>query len=156
MPELLTVGTKAPDFTLINGQGSTVSLKDFLGKKVIIYFYPKDNTPGCTSQACGFRDSYGDFQSSNTIVIGISKDNVKSHSNFAAKYELPFVLLCDEEGKVCEQFGVWKIKKNYGKEYMGIVRSTFVINEEGIIEKVFPNVKVDGHVEKVLDYINGK
>lgn len=153
MTELLTVGMKAPQFSLLDGQGRLISLNDFLGKKMIIYFYPKDATPGCTTQACGFRDFYGDFTSANTIVIGISKDSIKSHSSFAAKFELPFILLSDEDGDVCEQFGVWQLKKNYGKEYMGIVRTTFIIDEEGNVEKVFPKVKVEGHVQEVLSYI---
>lgn len=154
MSELLTVGMKAPHFSLLDGQGRLISLNDFLGKKIIIYFYPKDATSGCTTQACGFRDFYGDFTSANTIVIGISKDSIKSHSSFAAKFELPFILLSDEDGDVCEQFGVWQLKKNYGKEYMGIVRTTFIIDEVGNVEKVFPKVKVEGHVQEVLSYIS--
>lgn len=153
MAELLTISTKVPDFLLLDGQGKSISPKDFLGKRVIIYFYPKDDTPGCTTEACGFRDHNGDFSAANTVVIGISRDSVKSHSNFASKFELPFILLSDEEGEVCELFGVWQLKKNYGKEYMGIVRTTFIIDEAGSVEKVFANVKAEGHVEAVLEYI---
>lgn len=150
---LLETGTKAPNFSLLNEKGELISLNDFLGKKIILYFYPKDNTPGCTTQACGFRDSYSDIKAANTIVIGISKDSIKSHNNFITKYELPFLLLSDKDNDVCEKYGVWQLKKNYGKEYMGIVRTTYLINEEGIIEKVFPKVKVEGHIEEVLSYI---
>lgn len=156
MAELLTVGAKAPNFTLLDGEGKTIALSDFLGKKIIIYFYPKDDTPGCTIEACGFRDHHGDFSSANTVVIGISKDSVKSHSNFAAKFELPFILLSDEAGDICEQFGVWQLKQNFGKEYMGIVRTTFIIDETGNIEKVFPKVSAEGHVEEVLEAIKNR
>lgn len=153
MDMLLKEGDRAPDFTLEDGQGNKVSLKDFAGKKIILYFYPKDSTPGCTKEACGFRDHFGEFQTEDIIVIGISKDSVKSHSNFAAKFNLPFVLLSDGEGAVCEAYGVWQLKKNYGKEYMGIVRTTYIINENGAIAKVFPKVKVEGHVEAVLEAV---
>jgi len=153
MTELLKEGDLAPQFSLNDGQGNLITLKDFLGKKIVLYFYPKDATPGCTKEACGFRDRYGDFVNANTIIIGISKDSEKTHSHFAAKFGLPFILLSDAEGVTCQDYGVWQLKKLYGKEYMGISRSTFIINEKGYIDKVFPNVKVAGHVEEVLKFI---
>lgn len=153
MADIMKVGELAPEFTLLDGQGNTVNLKDFSGKKVILYFYPKDATPGCTTEACDFRDRNGDFENANTVIIGVSKDSEKSHAKFASKFELPFVLLSDSEGTVCEAYGVWQLKKNYGKEYMGISRTTFIIDEKGYIEKVFTNVKVSGHVDEVLKYI---
>ena len=153
MANYLEVGQKAIDFVLKDSRGEDVALSSFKGKKVVLYFYPKDNTPGCTKEACAFRDAHKDFSDSNTVIIGISKDNVSSHSKFLEKFDLPFILLSDEEGKVIADYGVWLLKKNYGKEYMGIARTTYVIDEEGTITKVFPNVKVNDHVEKVLQFI---
>lgn len=153
MAALLEVGTIAPDFMLFNGLGEEVRLSDFRGKKVVLYFYPKDNTPGCTKQACGFRDAYADFKKADTVIIGISKDSVKSHANFTTKHALPFTLLSDPETEVCEMYGIWQLKKNYGREYMGIVRTTYIIDEQGTIVKVYPKVKVKEHIEKVLEDI---
>ena len=150
---MLEVGTKAPDFTLQDQHGSLVSLSDFQGKKVVLYFYPKDNTPGCTRQACAFAASYEGFKSRDVVVIGISKDSVASHLKFAEKYDLPFVLLSDPDHAVIEAYGAWQEKKNYGKVSMGVVRSTYLMNEEGIIEKVMPKVKPDTNAEEILAYL---
>ncbi len=147
---------KAPEFTLLDKNGNSVSLSDYLGKKVVLYFYPKDNTPGCTRQACAFAQSYNDFVEKDVIVIGISKDSVASHLKFALKHELPFVLLSDPEHQVIEAYGVWQEKKLYGKVSMGVVRSTYLINEEGIIEKVMPKVKPDNNAAEILAYLNGE
>lgn len=138
---MLKIGTKAPDFTLLDKDGNTVSLSDFVGKKVVIYFYPKDNTPGCTKQACSYRDASDNFEKYNAVVIGISKDSVKSHSKFAEKYELPFLLLADPELDAIQKYDVWQEKKLYGKTYMGVVRSTYVIDEQGRIAYAFEKVK---------------
>ena len=153
---MLEVGMKAPDFTLPDKNGNSVSLSDFLGKKVILYFYPKDNTPGCTRQACAFAQSYIDFQAKNTVVLGISKDSIASHLKFAEKYELPFVLLSDPELQAIQAYGVWQEKKLYGKISMGVVRSTYLIDEEGVIEKVMPKVKPDTNAAEILAYLNGE
>lgn len=146
----LDIGQKAPDFTLLTNGDSEVSLSDFAGKKVIVYFYPKDATPGCTKQACGFRDHKPQFDSKGITVIGISKDSVRSHDKFVDKENLNFILASDEDGSTCENYGVWVEKSMYGKKYMGIDRSTFLIDEAGNIEKVWRKVKVPGHVEEVL------
>ncbi|WP_134703321.1 thioredoxin-dependent thiol peroxidase [Ammoniphilus sp. YIM 78166] len=143
----------APDFTLPASNGENVTLCDFKGKNVVLYFYPKDMTPGCTTEACDFRDDYEAFQSLDTIVIGVSPDPITQHQKFIAKHNLNFILLADENHEVAETYGVWKLKKNYGKEYMGIERTTFVIDQEGKIAKVFPKVKVKGHVQEVLAFI---
>ena len=153
---MLEVGSKAPAFTLNDKNGNPVSLSDFLGTKVILYFYPKDNTPGCTRQACAFAQSYEEFERNDVVVIGISKDSVASHLKFAQKYELPFVLLSDPELQTIEAYGVWQEKKLYGKVSMGVVRSTYLINEEGIIEKVMPKVKPDTNAADILAYLNGE
>lgn len=153
---MLDVGTKAPEFTLPDKAGNLVSLSDFLGKKVILYFYPKDNTPGCTRQACAFARNYGAFQEKNAVVIGISKDSTASHLKFAQKYELPFVLLSDPELQAIQAYGVWQEKKLYGKVSMGVVRATYLINEEGIIEKVMPKVKPDTNADEILAYLAGE
>ena len=153
---MLEVGMKAPDFTLPDKQGIPVSLSDFLGKKVVLYFYPKDNTPGCTRQACAFAQSYSRFEANNVVVIGISKDSVASHLKFAEKYELPFVLLSDPELQAIQAYGVWQEKKLYGKVSMGVVRSTYLINEQGVIEKVMPKVKPDTNADEILAYLNGE
>ena len=150
---MLEVGTKAPDFTLQDQHGSLVSLSDFQGKKVVLYFYPKDNTPGCTRQAVAFAANYESFKSADAVVIGISKDSVASHLKFAEKYDLPFVLLSDPDHAVIEAYGAWQEKKNYGKVSMGVVRSTYLMNEEGIIEKVMPKVKPDTNAEEILAYL---
>ena len=147
---MLNIGDKAPDFTLCDKNGSPVSLSDFLGKKVVVYFYPKDNTPGCTRQACAFAGAYQEFKSKNVEVIGISKDSVASHVKFAEKYDLPFVLLSDPELAAIKAYGVWQEKKNYGKISMGVVRSTFIIDEKGYIEKVMPKVKPDTNAAEIL------
>ena len=153
MSEYIAIGQKAPDFTLPNKDGENVNLSNFLGKKVVLYFYPKDSTPGCTTEACDFRDRIKDFSDKNVVIVGVSKDSSKSHTNFTDKYQLPFELLSDKEGQVCEAYGIWQLKKNYGREYMGIVRTTYVISEEGLVEKVYKVSRVKGHVEKVLEEI---
>ena len=150
---MLEVGTKAPDFTLQDQHGSLVSLSDFQGRKVVLYFYPKDNTPGCTRQAVAFAANHERFKSADVVVIGISKDSVASHLKFAEKYDLPFVLLSDPDHAVIEAYGAWQEKKNYGKVSMGVVRSTYLMNEEGIIEKVMPKVKPDTNAEEILAYL---
>jgi peroxiredoxin Q/BCP len=147
------VGQAVLDFTLPASNGKEVSLSDYKGKKVVIYFYPKDMTPGCTTESCEFRDFHGDYKKLNTEVIGISPDDLKSHDQFIKKHDLPFLLLADEEQKVCELFDVWKLKKNFGKEYMGVERSTFLIDEEGKLAKEWRSVKVDGHVKEVLESV---
>ena len=151
----LDVGDKAPDFALPTDGGGTASLKAMKGKKVVLYFYPKDDTPGCTKEACGFRDAVADFSKAGAEIIGVSKDSVARHDKFKAKYELPFALIADEDGTLCEAYGVWQEKKNYGKTYMGIVRSTFLIDEHGKIAAVWRNLRVKGHVEKVLEVAQG-
>ncbi len=150
---MIEAGMKAPDFTLKDRDGNEVSLSSFLGKKVIIYFYPKDNTPGCTRQACAFAGAYDEFKKIDAEVIGISKDSAASHEKFAAKYSLPFILLSDPELEAIKAYGVWQEKKLYGKLSMGVVRSTFIIDENGIVEKVMPKVKPDTNAEEILDYL---
>ena len=147
---MLEVGMKAPDFTLADKDGKSVSLLDFLGKKVVLYFYPRDNTPGCTRQACAFAGSYAQFREKNVEVIGISKDSVASHVKFAEKYSLPFILLSDPELTAIQAYGVWQEKKQYGKVSMGVVRTTFLIDEEGNIAAVMPKVKPDTNAEEIL------
>ena len=150
---MIKEGTKAPNFTLNDKDGNSVSLSDFLGKKVVLYFYPKDNTPGCTRQACAFAAAYEGFKNKNTVVIGISKDSVASHVKFAEKYDLPFILLSDPERVAIEAFGVWQEKKMCGKISMGVVRTTFIIDEQGIVEKVMEKVKPDTNAQEILDYL---
>ena len=152
---MLETGTKAPDFTLNGKDGKAVSLSDFMGKKVVLYFYPKDNTPGCTRQACAFAAAYEDFKTLDAVVIGVSKDSEASHRKFAEKYGLPFILLSDPELKAIQAYGVWQEKKNYGKVSMGVVRSTFIIDEKGLIEKVMPKVKPDTNAAEILAYLKG-
>ena len=147
---MLEIGMKAPDFTLSDKNGNAVSLSDFLGKKVVLYFYPKDNTPGCSRQACAFAAAYEGFKARNVAVIGISKDSVASHQKFAQKYNLPFVLLSDPERQAIEAYGVWQEKKLYGKVSMGVVRTTFLIDEQGMIERVMPKVKPDTNAAEIL------
>ena len=151
---MLEVGTKAPEFTLPDKDGNPVSLTDFAGKKVVLYFYPKDNTPGCTRQACAFAEAYEEFKKINAVVIGVSKDSVASHQKFAEKHGLPFILLSDPELTAIQAYGVWQEKKLYGKVSMGVVRSTFVINENGMIEKIMPKVKPDTNAAEILSYLN--
>jgi peroxiredoxin Q/BCP len=146
----LDAGDKAPDFTLPTDGGGSISLKDLKGKKVVLYFYPKDDTPGCTKEACGFRDSLPDFYGVDAVVIGVSKDSVAKHDKFKAKYELPFTLVSDEDGSLCEAYGTWVEKSMYGRKYMGIDRATFLIDGQGAIARVWRKVKVTGHVEEVL------
>ena len=153
---MLEVGMKAPDFTLLDKRGNSVSLSDFLGKKVVLYFYPKDSTPGCTRQACAFAQNHSNFEDKNVVVIGISKDSVASHLKFAEKYDLPFVLLSDPELVAIQAYGVWQEKKLYGKVSMGVVRSTYLIDEQGVIEKVMPKVKPDTNAAEILAYLNGE
>ncbi len=150
---MLKEGTKAPVFTLPDESGNPVSLSDFTGKKVVVYFYPKDNTPGCTRQACAFAAAYEDFKKIDVAVIGISKDSQRSHTNFIKKYDLPFILLSDPEREAIEAYDVWKEKKMYGKTSMGVVRTTYIINEEGIIEKVFEKAKPDTNAAEILEYL---
>lgn len=150
MPE---AGQPAPEFTLQDQDGQTVSLKQFKGKPVVLYFYPKDDTSGCTKEACAFRDARADYEKAGAKVIGVSPDDVKSHRKFADKYELPFTLLADPETKVCQAYGVWKEKSMYGRKYMGVERTTFVIDGKGKVARVFPKVKVDGHSDAVLETI---
>jgi len=146
------IGKKAPAFTLPAIPEGKVRLSQFQGEKnVVLYFYPRDNTPGCTQEACDFRDNLARFNKGDTIVLGISTDSVASHEKFAAKYELPFPLLSDEDHKVCEKYGVWVEKKNYGKTYMGIQRATFLIDKQGKVAAVWPKVKVKGHVDEVAE-----
>ena len=150
---MLEVGTKAPDFTLRDREDREVHLSDFLGKRVVLYFYPRDNTPGCTRQACGFAQAYQEFERRGVVVIGISKDSVASHQKFAQKYDLPFVLLSDPELQAIQAYDVWKEKKLYGKVSMGVVRTTYVIDPQGMIEKAMPKVKPDTNAEEILAYL---
>lgn len=150
---MLEQGTKAPDFILNDKDGNAVSLADFAGKKVVLYFYPKDNTPGCTRQACAFAAAYEDFKTLDAVVIGVSKDSEASHRKFAEKNGLPFILLSDPELKAIQAYGVWQEKKNYGKVSMGVVRSTFIIDEKGLVEKVMPKVKPDTNAAEILEYL---
>ena len=152
---MLTAGMQAPDFALWDKDGKLVRLSNFLGRKVVLYFYPKDNTPGCTRQACAFAGAYDAFREKQVTVIGISRDSVASHVKFAEKYALPFVLLSDPERQAIEVYGVWQEKKNYGKVSMGVVRSTFIIDEKGVIEKVMPKVKPDTNAAEILAYLDG-
>lgn len=150
---MLEVGTKAPDFTLYDKNGEAVTLSDLFGKKIVLYFYPKDNTPGCTRQACAFADSFSAFREKDVTVIGISKDSVASHVKFAEKYSLPFILLSDPQLEAINAYGVWQEKKMCGKVGMGVVRTTFVIDENGYIEKIFPKVKPDTNAAEILEYL---
>ena len=147
---MVTIGQKAPDFTLSDKDGNTVSLSDFAGKKVVLYFYPKDNTPGCTRQACAFAGAYSEFQKRGVAVIGVSRDSVASHVKFAEKYSLPFILLSDPDLEAIQAYGVWQEKKLYGKVSMGVVRTTFLIDENGRIEAIMPKVKPDTNAEEIL------
>ena len=151
---MLEVGTKAPLFTLQDKDGKEISLADYLGKKIVLYFYPRDNTPGCTRQACAFAAAYEEFKKQDITVIGISKDSVASHLKFAQKYDLPFLLLADPKLEAIQAYDVWKEKKLYGKVSMGVVRTTYIIDEQGIIEKVMPKVKPDTNAAEILEYLS--
>ena len=150
---MLDVGAKAPGFTLNDKDGNAVSLSEFKGKKVVLYFYPRDNTPGCTRQACAFAAVYESFRKKDVVIIGISKDSEASHLKFSEKYNLPFILLSDPGLQVIKMYGVWQEKKLYGKVSMGVVRSTYIIDENGVIEKVMPKVKPDTNAAEILDYL---
>ncbi|WEG12265.1 thioredoxin-dependent thiol peroxidase [Pullulanibacillus sp. KACC 23026] len=150
---MLEAGQKAPDFSLQATNGDMLTMDEFKGKNVVLYFYPKDMTPGCTTEACDFRDHHAGFAEINTVVLGVSADPVSDHEKFTEKHALPFPLLADVDHKLCEAYGVWQEKTNFGKKYMGIVRATFVIDKEGVIRKVWPKVKVEGHVQEVYNYI---
>jgi peroxiredoxin Q/BCP len=153
---LLAVGDKAPDFATVDQSGARVSLKDFRGKKVVLYFYPKDDTPGCTKEACSFRDGFSKFRRRKIEILGVSVDDEKSHKKFAEKYDLPFRLLADAEKRIVKDYGVWGEKSLYGRKYMGTNRVTYVIDEQGKIAAVWPKVKVDGHADEILAAIGGK
>ena len=153
---MLNVGEKAPEFTLPDRNGQPVRLSDFAGKRVVLYFYPRDNTPGCTRQACAFARLYEEFQALNAVVVGVSKDSVASHDKFAQKYGLPFVLLYDPELLAIQAYGVWQEKKLYGKTSMGVVRTTYLLDEQGVIQKVMPKVKPDQNAGEVLAFLKGE
>jgi thioredoxin-dependent peroxiredoxin len=147
---VISAGNQAPDFELMDNEGKLHKLSDYQGQTIVVYFYPKDDTPGCTKEACSFRDAYADFREAGVEVIGISPDNEKSHSKFIQKYELPFILLSDPDHQVCETFGVWGLKKYMGREYEGVYRTTFVIGPDGVIKRVFEDVKPADHSHEVL------
>ena len=153
---MLKAGDKAPQFALADKDGNTVKLEDFSGRKVVLYFYPKDSTPGCTRQACAFAGAYDIFTDNGVVIIGVSKDSAASHAKFAEKYELPFILLSDPKLEAIQAYGVWQEKKNYGKVSMGVVRTTFIIDENGLIEKVMPKVKPDTNAEEIIEYLGLK
>lgn len=147
----MKIGDKAPDFALVDDAGQSVKLSDYKGKKIVLYFYPKDDTPGCTKQACNFRDGISALKKKGAVVLGVSADSVASHKKFKEKFELNFPLLADTEKKIVEDYGVWKEKSMYGKKYMGIERTTFIIDKDGRISHIFPKVKVDAHYNEVLE-----
>lgn len=151
----LRPGMKAPDFTLPTGDGTQLSLSDFRGKKVVLYFYPKDMTSGCTKEACSFQENLSAIKNKGAVVIGVSPDSPESHQKFAAKYSLSFPLISDEKKEIIKKYGVWKQKTLYGKKYMGVERTTFIIDEDGVITHIFPKVKVDGHTAEVLQALGG-
>ena len=151
---MIQIGATAPDFTAPTDGGGTVRLKGLRGKKVVLYFYPTDNTPGCTTESCDFRDAQAKFEAQNAVILGVSPDSVKSHDKFKQKFELPFTLISDEDHKIAEAYGVWQEKSMYGRKYMGIERTTVVIDPKGRIRKIFPKVKVTGHVEDVLEAVS--
>ena len=154
--KLLAVGDRAPSFETVDQSGARVALKDFSGRKVVLYFYPKDDTPGCTKEACSFRDGYADFRKRKIEVLGVSVDDEKSHKKFAEKFDLPFRLLADPDRKIVRAYGVWGQKSLYGRKYMGTHRVTYVVDEKGKIAAVFPKVKPDGHAEEILEAIGGR
>jgi peroxiredoxin Q/BCP len=147
----LNIGDRAPDFTLPNAEGNLIQLSQFRGRTVVLYFYPRDNTPGCTKEACGFRDRHEDYRSRDIVVLGVSADDAKSHRKFAAKYDLPFPLLCDEGGKIAATYDSYGLKKFMGREFLGIYRKTFVIDKDGTIQKIYPKVKTDTHAIAILE-----
>ena len=147
---MLKEGDKAPSFNMPTNKGENVSLSKLKGQKIVLYFYPRDDTPGCTKEACGFRDDLSKYKRAGAVVIGVSRDSVESHEKFVKKFDLNFMLASDKEGDVCEKYDAWRMKNMYGKEYMGIGRSTFLIDTKGKINKIWPKVKVDGHVDEVL------
>lgn len=149
----LKENTLAPDFVLLDETGSTRKLSDYRGKDVVLYFYPKDDTPGCTTEACSFRDDYSDYDKAGVVILGVSADSPKSHAKFKQKYQLPFTLLSDVDHEVCEKYEVWAKKKMMGREYLGILRTTYLISKEGIVKKVFENVKPVGHSKEILDLV---
>jgi len=151
---MILENTKSPDFKLLNNEGEKISLSDFRGKPVVLYFYPKDDTPGCTTEACNFRDDYEEYRKQGIVIIGVSPDSVKSHIKFTSKHSLPFLLLADEDHKVCEMYGVWGKKKMFGKEYFGVLRTTFLIDIDGNIVKVFKGVKPAKHNKEVIAAFN--
>jgi peroxiredoxin Q/BCP len=151
---LLKEGMKAPDFEGIDQNSKAIKLSDFAGKKVILYFYPKDNTPGCTAEACNLRDNWDSFLKKEFIIIGVSPDNEKSHKGFADKYSLPFPLIADTAKKILNDYGVWGEKKMYGKSFLGVIRTTFIIDEKGIIEKIITKVDTSGHTKQIFDMYN--
>lgn len=150
----LQVGDDAPDFTAPSSEGTDITLSELQGKNVVLYFYPKDDTPGCTKEACSFRDNLARLQKADTVVLGVSKDKAASHEKFRDKYDLNFPLVSDADGKICDAYGVWREKMRFGKTSLGIVRSTFLIDKEGVIRKIWRNVKVDGHTDAVLKAID--
>ncbi len=152
---MLEKGTRAPDFTLPDKEGKPVSLSDFAGKRIVLYFYPKDGTPGCTRQACAFAGAYGEFEKLGVTVIGVSRDSAAAHKKFAEKNSLPFILLSDPETEVLQAYGVWQEKKLYGKTSMGVVRSTYIIGGDGLVEKAMPRVKPDTNAAEILEYLKG-
>jgi len=151
---MLEVGKKAPNFKLKDQNGNIISLSDYKGKNVVLYFYPKDNTSGCTAEACNFRDEFPKFKNLKAAIIGVSPDSVESHKKFADKFNLPFTLLSDEKKEILEKYGVWKEKSMYGKKYMGVERTTYIIDAEGKIKKIFPKVKVPDHNKEVIEALN--
>lgn len=153
---ILNEGEKAPEFALPASNGKTVSLKDYVGKKVVVFFYPRDDTPGCTREVCSFRDCYNDIQQQGAIVFGVSGDSIKSHDSFVSKYNLPFLLLSDDDKEMATEYGAWGEKKNYGRTYMGMRRVTYLIDETGKVAKVWPKVRPDEHGEEVLAAIKGE
>jgi len=152
----LKEGDTAPDFKAASSDGKQISLKDLKGKQIILYFYPKDDTPGCTVEACGFRDGIKKIQKQDAIVLGVSPDSVASHNKFIDKFKLPFILLADEEKKICQAYGVWVEKSMYGKKYMGVARTTFIIGKDSRIEKIYEKVKPEGHTQEVLEHLAAK
>ena len=152
---MIEAGTEAPDFELASDEGSAVRLSDLRGKPVVLYYYPKDDTPGCTAQACGIRDAWGEFERAGAVVLGVSPDGEASHATFKAKYDLPFTLLADTDHAVADTYGVWGEKSYAGKTYMGVLRSTFVIDADGTVAKAFPNVKPAEHADQVLEALSG-
>lgn len=151
---MISIGKKAPAFKLFDQNGKLISLKDYLGKNVILYFYPKDDTSGCTAEACSFRDDFPQFKKIDAVIIGVSPDSVASHKKFQQKYSLPFTLLSDESKEVVEKYGVWKEKSMYGRKYMGVERTTIIIDKKGAVRKIYPKVKVAGHNAEVLSALN--